>query len=226
MGASADYDLELLNSSSPIEVSDPHLMLSVRAQMALVRVDFWSAVEMRSGVVLFDGEIDLPDGRLYVRDVDELVWCRFSFGPRGRQRITVAVDYPGSASRVWVISGQGRRADEGYFDGDWFGGVAPSVRQPSVAELLEYYLADHDSPAGRLSAAMMLLVSNPERSEHLRQYNLVQVREWLSGLSPALTQSDCVRATERIAAFVTAGQAAESAGRFAGSVIDELTGRR
>jgi uncharacterized protein YoaH (UPF0181 family) len=192
----------------------------------LVRVDFWSGVEMRSGAILFDGEIDLPDGRLYVRDVDELVWCRFSFGPLGRQRITVAVDYPCSASRVWVISGQGRSAGEGYPDGDAFGGVAPSLRQPSVAELLGYYFADHDSPAARLSAAMVLLVSNPESSEHLRQYNLLRVREWLSGLSPALTHNDCVRAVERIGAFMTADQSAESSRQFAGLVIDELTGRR
>ncbi|MGI5240333.1 hypothetical protein [Dactylosporangium sp. CA-139066] len=226
LGAPTEYRSELLGASTPIGISDSHLVLTVQAQMALVRIDFWSNVEMRAGTVLFDGEIDLPDGRLYVRDVDELVWHRFSFGPPGRQRILVAVDDPGAASRVWIVSSQGHNGDDGRFDGECFGGVAPNARHPSFPELLGYYLADHDSPSDRLSAVILLLAKNCERTGLLRDYYMSQVREWLRRLSPTVTHNDCVRAVERIVVFPTAAATAEASRHLGRSIVDELSGRR
>jgi hypothetical protein len=63
-------DAELFGDA-PAMASSSHVVVKVRSQIRLVRVDFWwSGVLPKVGTIVHRGHLDLPNGRLYVRDVD------------------------------------------------------------------------------------------------------------------------------------------------------------
>jgi hypothetical protein len=85
-----------------VAASTAHVMVATKANVELVSVRLWLDEEISKGRVIFNGTLDLDDGRLAVGDHAGLWRFVATLGKRGTVRLAVAVDEVGSASTLDV----------------------------------------------------------------------------------------------------------------------------
>lgn len=178
--------------------SDSHVMVRVRAQIALVRVEIWHRHAPIVGDVVFDGIVNLPDGILAVSEFDKINTVRRNVGTWGDHRITVRVDDRGEASRVMVIRDCGEaEAPLTSVPGHELPAVTVAAGETlsSVTEL-DLILATHDLPLARLAAAIKLLLLRGD----LERYTVQKFVEWLRWIHPTARVGTCQILGDRLAA--------------------------
>jgi hypothetical protein len=178
--------------------SDGHVMVRVRSQIALVRVEIWHRRSPVVGDVVFEGDLNLPDGVLTVSEFDGINSARTKVGAGGAHRITVRVDDGGEASRVVVVrdcaesrtpltSVPGHELPSVTVDGD-------EVLTPTAE--LALLLSTHDLPLARLAGAIKILLVGGGPSG----YAVRMIVEWLRWIHPARRASDCRSLGEQLSA--------------------------
>lgn len=107
LGATDRVPLSLVLAGAPVASCDTHVVLRVRPQVGLIKVRFF--VQPESGgpdgtdpsfITIFDGPLNLPDGRIAIGDVEQLSRFVYLVGDRGEFKVRVAVDSPGSDARA------------------------------------------------------------------------------------------------------------------------------
>ena len=178
--------------------SDSHVMIRVRAQVALVRVEIWHRRCPIVGDVVFDGTLNLPDGILTVSEFDKLTSAQKKVGAGGDHRITIRVDDQGEASRVMVI--RDCAADERPLTSAR-GHDLPAVTSAadevlSPIDELGLILSTHDLPLARLAASIKILLIHND----LSKYAVTMIVEWLRWVHPMARAADCKALGDRLSA--------------------------
>jgi hypothetical protein len=169
--------------------TDTHVLVRVRPQVALVRVEIWHGNAPIAGEVLFDGTLNLPDGMLSVSEYDRINSAQSRFGAWGDHRVTIRVDDQGWASRVVVIRD---RADGERPLTTVHGHELPAVTAARDEFLppgieLDLILSAHDLPLSRLAAAIKVLLTRDEPTTYRTQL----IAEWLRWTHPTAGAAHC-----------------------------------
>lgn len=201
--------------------SGSHVMIRVRAQIALVRVEIWHRHCPIVGDVVFDGTLNLPDGILTVSEFDKLNSAQNKVGALGDHRITVRVDDQGEASRVMVI--------RDCPDGERSLTSARGHELPAVTiadeeilvpvDELGLILSTHDLPLARLAASIKLLLTRHE----LSKYAVRMIVEWLRWMHPTARSADCQALGDQLSADLVSSSALDVDDRSLTLAQDILT---
>ncbi len=196
IGATAPLDGKLELSGAPQAVSGEHVLIAARAQSGLVRVRLWHRAGLFDGVVIFNGDLTLADGVISVTDITGSSSYSTRLGEAGVHRVTIAVDDPGSASRIDVLIDSG---DEERNLNSVPNYPLPRIRSVERMPLdpvdeLGLILSAHDLPFNRLAAAVKLIyLTSPLGVDGLRKispYRLRMIVEWVRRLSPFLSMEE------------------------------------
>jgi hypothetical protein len=215
----------------PVGADDHHVAIKTRGQIAHTRVCFWSHVMPLVGHEVFDGQLDLPDYKICVGDIEGLGRWTQRIGRAGVQRVVVRVDDPGRASRVNVGLDIGTHVAQ-----------VPDFEEPALMEVVAsgpdmlsmpgqrgLILDGHDSPHARLTAAIRTLSASEPDDRGLERYEVGIIVEWLRWLGKDLSfdraQTLGVELLEPIQAAraeATGGIAYERAKHLARRVLDQI----
>jgi hypothetical protein len=218
---------ELRLANSPAAVSESHILLRARAQIAPVKVTFWSSVNVVAGTRVADATLEFPEPYICVADVDGTVRYAKRIDGVGRHRVRVNVDDPAAASRIHVIVGEFAGATDAYRSGDSIiGSISPPLdAAESPAVELEFVLSEHDSPRQRLADAIRCVSARTPRSRALFIYDIRKIVEWLRWLSPSITL-ETAQSQGRVIADRLATEdgpiSAEASARLAREIADAL----
>ncbi|MFF3911463.1 hypothetical protein ACFYZJ_37275 [Streptomyces sp. NPDC001848] len=167
-----------------------HLAARTRAQSAPVLVHIWRGPHPDVGTVVFDGSIYLPDGSLFVLDVERLTVFSRKCGAPGVRRLTVRVDEVGEASRVDLVLDGGENRMELTRVREYPVPAVAGVSAPlAAADILNLILSDSNFPEARLINAVDLVIhewltDTSPRSAVLRSARIRQIVEWMRWLFP------------------------------------------
>ncbi|GAA1501798.1 hypothetical protein GCM10009827_012260 [Dactylosporangium maewongense] len=174
-----------LESGAAAVASSTQILLRVRAQIAPVRVAFWSQVGIKAGTLVVDAVLEFPTTFVHVFDTDKTVFYSRRIGGPGRHRVCVFVDDPGAASRVHLaIDASPRVGTSGAAAG--IGSVRLSDGDDAGSEL-EFWLAEYDRPLQRLSRAIACVARRAAVDRGLFTYDIRQLVEWVRWLTPSLS---------------------------------------
>ncbi|WP_254811809.1 hypothetical protein [Streptomyces cavourensis] len=171
-------------------VKGGHLAVRTRAQVAPVLIQVWRGPHPDLGTVVFDGPTYLPDGSLFVLDVERSTIFSRKCGPSGSRRLTVRVDEVGEASRVDLVLDVGENRMELSRIGTYPLPAIAGVSDPlAPADILNLILSDFDRPKARLVTAMDLVIhewvadTSPRAAVH-RSSRVRQIVEWMRSAFP------------------------------------------
>ncbi|WP_433354484.1 hypothetical protein ACQPYV_28630 [Micromonospora saelicesensis] len=167
-------------------VSSSHVLLATRGQAGLVRVCLWDGVGPRRGVEVAATRLELSDQHLSIFDIERIGLHSFATGRSGAVPIRVWVDDPGCASRVDILIGEdGDERELTSVAGRPLSSVTVSSgAEMEVADELGLILSGHDSPLGRLAAAIKLISTAPVARPAILDSRIDQVVEWSRWLNP------------------------------------------
>jgi hypothetical protein len=188
VGATSEVDIGLRLGGSSAVASDSHVLIKVRPQIAPIRVSFWSAAEVRVGAVVFAGSLNFPDAYLCVSDTERLTRLTRRIPSAGMHFVSVSVDDPGRASRIFVTL-RGDELDSGTNAPTFSFGSAVPVGPTALTSsgLLECVLSEYDSPRDRLAEAVRIVSGEVNKEEIQFLYNIRKIVEWLRWISPRVS---------------------------------------
>ncbi|MEU2556415.1 hypothetical protein ACF1GY_37355 [Streptomyces sp. NPDC014684] len=196
IGATTPIDGKLELGGAPQAASSGHVLIAARAQSGLVCVRLWHRAGLCDGVVIFEGDLTLADGVISVTDIAGSSSYSTRLGEAGVHRIIIAVDDPGSASRVDVLIDSGNEECDLNSVPNY---PLPRIRNVERTPLepvdeLGLILSAHDLPFNRLAAAVKLIyLTSPLGADGHRKigpYRLRMIVEWVRWLSPFLSVED------------------------------------
>lgn len=212
-------------------VKGGHLAARTRAQVAPVLIQVWRGPHPALGTVAFDGPAYLPDGSLFVLDVERLTMFSRKCGAPGSHRLTVRVDEVGEASRVdLVLDGGENRMELSRIDAYPLPAVAGVSAPLAPADILNLILSDFDHPKARLVNAMDLVIhewvadTSPRAAVH-RSSRVRQIIEWMRWAFPLVGLGELKRVgsvIDREVAGITDGRDGELAVRISDSSLKGL----
>lgn len=171
-------------------VKGGHLAARTRAQVAPVLIQVWRGPHPDLGTVAFDGPVSLPDGALFVLDVERLTILSRKFGAPASHRLTVRVDEVGEASRVdLLLDGGEKRMELSRIDAYPLPAVAGVSAPLAPADILNLILSDFDHPKARLINAVDLMIrgwvaDTSARAAVHRSSRVRQIIEWMRWAFP------------------------------------------
>jgi len=209
-----------------------HLAVRTRAQVAPVLIQVWRGPHPELGTVAFDGSASLPDGALFVLDVERLTIFSRKCGTPGSHRLTVRVDEVGEASRVdLVLDGGENRLDLSRIDAYPLPSIAGISSPLMPADKLNLILSDFDHPKARLVNAVDLVIHEwvaddaSPRAAVRRSARVRQIIEWMRWAFPHVGLGELRRVgsvIDREVASITEDRHGELAVRISESSLKGL----
>lgn len=225
LGSAGDYDLSIIGTGDPATASRSHVAVAVRAQIALVRVTFWSSVRVRSGTIVYSGPLELADGRFYVNDVEGLTRYSRLIGAPGPHNFVIAVDDPGQASRIRVIIDALQDTHRGVEE-RILGSVEPlAPLGADLSETLEYCLSEYDNVRQRLKLAVdSIRMRHATAGVGSLEYDIRRVAEWLRWIHPRTTFQECFAAAEQIRGWLASPADGVALDRLVSRILQSIEG--
>jgi hypothetical protein len=199
----SDPRLSEVLTGEPAAADGDHVLVKTRGQVGPAEVSIWTGAMPIAGHLVFEGVLQLPDGRLCITDIGEqknLLWKTSKVDPR----VTVRVDEPGDAARVDVGLDVGDqvfplRTAAGHPLPDLLSSTAFLVPINELGEILETY----ERPLNRLAAAILLMHEKLEvgpREEFLAD----MLAEWLRMLPGVPDRAAALALGQRVVREVSA----------------------
>jgi hypothetical protein len=193
-----------------------HVIVRSIGKAGLVWATVWEGGMPLVGEVVFDDELDIPDGELIIGDLEQSSALVMDLAEAGPQRVVVCVDDPGYASRVSI----------GFDVGDKVVPLPTVAGHPlppvlvsdsgdlTTVEEFGLLLDGHDAPLARLAAAIKM-IAVPGYGEN--PADLDRLVQWLRGLGGS------IRLPEAQACGAQIADRMRAAGDFVGATLaDQL----
>lgn len=180
-------------------VEGGHLAARTRAQVAPVLVQVWRGPHPDLGTVAFDGSAYLPDGSLFVLDVERLTVFSRKCGAPGSHRLTVRMDEVAEAARIdLVLDGGENMMELSKLDAYPLSAIAGVSAPLAPADILNLIFADFDRPKARLVNAVDLIIresvaDTSQRAAVRRSARVRQIIEWMRWAFPSVGLSELNR---------------------------------
>ncbi|MFJ8020370.1 hypothetical protein [Streptomyces sp. NPDC096311] len=175
-----------------------HVVLTVRAQIAPVRVSVWRGAAPKASRQIFDGEVVLSMGYLTLREASDppfFVWPVVS--AEARVALSIGVDAWDEATVVTVVVDPGADSMPDVRSRDGF--IASAAAITSLSRI-DQVLTGYSYPVDRLAAAIRIMraASDGGVSDARIRYGIASVVEWLKWLHPAISSGALEGVPEKI----------------------------
>ena len=188
IGATSEVDIRLQLGRAAAVASESHVLVKVRAQIAPISVSFWSSAEVRVGTLVHAGVLSFPDAYVCVTDVEGLTRLTRRIASPGDHFVSVYVDDPGRASRIFVRFGDDDLSNSIATPNYTFGSAVPTGSAAHTSSgALEWVLSEYDAPRERLAEAIRILSEAAYSSDVQFAYDIKKIVEWLRWLGPRVS---------------------------------------